>query len=282
MQYKRKLLLGVLAALLAIAALGVWVLLFEDFFGIEGQVFATLGTVVLFGLPGMLAAYVAERGRWRIVMAIEGVVCLIGAAVFLFVIWIEPSWDHRELWTRAMGTATVWAIALPWAGGLALYNFAQPFNRNIRKTSIGLVLGSAALIWLLIMSQFPAESGKLVGVTLIFSVLGTIVLPMLKRLEKIDKVVEAESVAMSLELTCPRCLLRQSVASGWSRCKGCRLKFHIEIEEPRCPQCNYLLHRLVKPQCPECGAALSDDEVMPQAKATDSENACEPAPSQAP
>jgi len=55
--------------------------------------------------------------------------------------------------------------------------------------------------------------------------------------------------------------MAQTVQSGHTRCAQCRLKFHIEIEEPRCPKCNYLLHMLTEPRCPECGGALGAEEL---------------------
>jgi DNA-directed RNA polymerase subunit RPC12/RpoP len=43
------------------------------------------------------------------------------------------------------------------------------------------------------------------------------------------------------------------VCVGDSKCGNCGLKFRIEIEEPRCARCGYLLWQLTERRCPECG-----------------------------
>jgi rRNA maturation protein Nop10 len=57
-------------------------------------------------------------------------------------------------------------------------------------------------------------------------------------------------------LLCPRCGKKQQVPVGQSECSGCRLRIRVQIEEPRCAQCGYLLYGLTSDRCPECGTAI--------------------------
>ena len=86
--------------------------------------------------------------------------------------------------------------------------------------------------------------------------LALIVLAVLNR--KTDAAAQSPGAleATTLELTCPRCHVRQSVSFGDSACKNCELQFSIKITEPRCAVCGYLLYRLTSSQCPECGATV--------------------------
>jgi hypothetical protein len=93
------------------------------------------------------------------------------------------------------------------------------------------------------------------------AVLGSVAVPVLARVARIDEKAAAVTVGRTVEAECPRCRLEQTLPDGHSLCRGCGLPIHIDITEPRCDRCGYLLHRLSRPQCPECGAALDPDEV---------------------
>jgi hypothetical protein len=60
-------------------------------------------------------------------------------------------------------------------------------------------------------------------------------------------------IATTMRVFCPRCGRDQEVGMGDSACTGCKLWFVIEMEEPRCENCGYNLHKLEAERCPECG-----------------------------
>lgn len=263
MSTKRTILLLVVACLTLAAALGVWILLFDGFFGIEGEIFGTLGTLFLFALPGLVAAGMAERNHWRHAMWATTALCVLGALMFLAIIWIDrPHVFHGDWYWRGMVLVTIWAWALPWAAALASTRFTNAFHW-VRLASIVMVICFAAVLTLLVLTEtFDHEVGaKLLGILGIFVALGTISTPILYRATRIERAASIDPTLLRLKLTCPRCLLEQTVGTGESRCVRCRLKFHIEMEEPRCPGCGYLLHMLTEPRCPECGLSLAPDEV---------------------
>ena len=49
----------------------------------------------------------------------------------------------------------------------------------------------------------------------------------------------------------------------------CGLKFHIRLEEPRCPKCDYLLFMLQSDRCPECGTPVRGGAPNKEELATD-------------
>jgi hypothetical protein len=111
------------------------------------------------------------------------------------------------------------------------------------------------------------EYWKGVGVVTIIAALGVVCLPLLHKLAGLPPPRETVSADVMLSLTCPRCSTTQTVAAGPSRCVKCRLRFSIEVEEPRCPKCSYLLYQLTEPRCPECGEPIGADEVLAQPQA---------------
>jgi hypothetical protein len=160
-----------------------------------------------------------------------------------------------------MGVLTVWAIALPVGGLLAMARF-DGWLVAVRNVVIGLVMATGAFITLAIVVEPREEfAGRLLGALVIVTLLGVVSVPILYRMHGIERREGVETSPLEVRLTCPRCLLEQTVAAGVSRCGRCRLKFNLEIEEPRCPECNYLLYRLTTPRCPECGHALAEEDV---------------------
>lgn len=267
MQLKRTFLLCVVAAAATAAVFGIWVLIFERFFGIEGQVWGTLGSIVLFCLPAMACASLVERGHWTGVMRATMALCLATLAWYLMVVWfhdwIEDWFDDDGWMWKSMLVPTWWALGLTWMGLLSTPALRNRWSLRAQRLSLAAVLLLALVLTAAVLSEFEVDelTWKSIGVSGILAALGTVVVPILARIEKLDRVANVESTPLELKLTCPRCLLEQTLASGHSRCARCRLKFHVEIEEPRCPQCGYLLHRLERPQCPECGTALGVEEI---------------------
>lgn len=258
---KRVFLWTVVASLTLAAVLGVWVLLFGGFFGIEEEVFATLGTLFLFSLPALSSAAMIERSHWPAVGRVSLAVAGAGVVLYLFVIWMDSFWGAGDWLWKPMVLLPIWAWALPWAAMLGLTAFANALT-VVRIASIALVFITAAALSVLLITEVDWEGAwRLFGVLAILLVLGTITTPILHVIAGIDRRASVETTRLELKLTCPLCLLEQTLPTGASRCRGCRLRFTIDVEEPRCPSCGYALHKLTTPACPECGTKLSVDEV---------------------
>lgn len=69
-----------------------------------------------------------------------------------------------------------------------------------------------------------------------------------------------ESTSVRVDLTCPRCGEKQELAAGHDRCRKCRLVIAIDVREPRCSGCGFLLYRFAGDNCPECGRTIPPGE----------------------
>ena len=99
--------------------------------------------------------------------------------------------------------------------------------------------------------------GRILAGTAILAGLGTVSLPILYRLYGEHNPTSPVSTELKMEMVCPRCGEGQTIPAGDSACGKCGLKFRLEIEEPRCPGCGYLLYQLTSRQCPECGRVVA-------------------------
>ena len=87
---------------------------------------------------------------------------------------------------------------------------------------------------------------------------GSIALAVLGRFNRSLEAPSASTEFKELAITCPHCRRQQTVAAGDSQCGGCGLKFSIQIHEPRCARCGYLLLMIQSDRCPECGSPVAD------------------------
>jgi uncharacterized paraquat-inducible protein A len=144
----------------------------------------------------------------------------------------------------------------------------------LRAVGLAMVFTLAAMICATVVFR-PYDSAwfRMFGVVAIGAGLSLVGLPILHKMKGIKSPADVETSPLELPITCPRCLLAQTIAAGDSRCAGCRLRFKLEIEEPRCPECNYLLYRLTSPRCPKCGHALANDDIETAAVTAQSSSA---------
>jgi hypothetical protein len=267
MQLKRTFLLGVIGSLSLAAFLGIWVFLFGNFGDIEAKIILTTLTTALVSLTSLGAAVVLERGRWRGAMIGTFVLSGLGLLVYLSMIWFEPGyqWPFWDTAIRVMIWLATWAVALPHMGLLSLATFRGFYSWVQRAALLAVLLLAISITICALVKGEPDEDFwiRVIGVLGILSALSTITVPILAKVAGIDKEAGVESTPLDIKITCPRCMREQTVSSGHSRCSSCKLKFEIKIEEPRCPRCDYLLHKLTAPVCPECGLELGDEEVVP-------------------
>lgn len=264
MLLKRAFLWTLIVSLSLAALVGVVVILFNDIFHLATEeIVGTLLTVSFFSLTSLGAAIVLERNRWRFAMLLALAISGVGLLDYLLMIWFfQSSFSADWVW-QVMWLLGVWAVALPHAGLLSLAQLRGGVWRWVQVGAFVAVFSLASVISAAVVFEADDDlAWRMIGILAIFSVLGTIAIPVLSKVHRIDRLTEMVATRLDVSLKCPRCLFEQTVASGYSRCSRCRLKFHIEIEEPRCPGCNYLLHQLTTPECPECGRVLGKEEVV--------------------
>lgn len=261
MHIKRLFLVGIIVSLAIAAAAGVWAILFGGTGPFTEQIIGSMLAVALACGIAMTAFDVMDKGYGRIAMFACLGLCALSLAGILLLIWFGNSFTVPEPYIKGVAMVTTWAIALALAGQMVVLKLP----RSLEK----LQWAEVAVIWLLaawITAALIVEPEhewyyQTLGVIVIAMAFGAVALRVVQRIAKVDEQQNIESTPLRLLLTCPRCLTMQEVDTGPSRCRKCRLRFQIEIEEPRCPGCGYLLHELTSPKCPECGRGLDPEEL---------------------
>jgi hypothetical protein len=265
MNLRRAFLWSVLGSLVLAAGVGIWAVLFD----IRSERWmASMLSVALFSLLALGAAAAIEKRVWVVAMRATIALCTFGTCLFIYGIWNPRYSSNREFVANSMGLTATWTIALAVAGMLAIMRFNGALAA-IRLAGLSMVFVMAVMFSVTILAE-PRDQFwfRCLGSAVIATTLVTVAMPILYRVKGIKTPRLIETARTQMSITCPRCLLLQTIEAGDCQCARCRLKFKLEIEEPRCPECDYLLYRLTSPRCPECGYALAPDQVEAPATTT--------------
>ncbi len=202
----------------------------------------------------LLMAFAAFTAIERPYVRIIAIVGIFFAMLMLPVLPVYAWWEasatrfgaraHEQSVSQLVVTALL-TVAVFCLVPLVMSPRMKTNGRIVQGITVACMVGTYALflatIWDLTRS---IESGEALAAGLIFSGAGTLCVFALNKFVGIKVPDPLTSVAGSLHLRCPRCAMEQEVALGESACCGCKLKFRIEVEEPRCPKCGYNLHTL--------------------------------------
>lgn len=177
--------------------------------------------------------------------------CFLALLMVCLVIW----WvEDRVVWFgKATAVVSIAAAALAHTCLLVRVPGGQMLMRVLIGTVVcvaALALQAAAVIIWEIGDEFAF---RVLGALGVLAASGSLALVILARLRRVARVEQLVTAAAQVELRCPRCRVLQTVDAGASQCAACGLRLRIEIEEPRCARCNYLLWQLPQRRCPECG-----------------------------
>lgn len=197
------------------------------------------------------AASLAEQRRSPLLAAAALVTTFLGAAMAIACIWGD---DVDAIWFAKL-TAIACLTSLAFAQTCLLVRVPHGgWSGTLRLVTGGAAWLLLAALSLIILTEpddnLPARAAGSLGVV---NATGAVALLILMRLRRVDRVQRLESTAVEVDLTCPRCLAPQRMSTGDGRCNACGLRFRIEVEEPRCRKCDYLLWKLPERRCPECG-----------------------------
>lgn len=212
----------------------------------SGMSIAGLGFLATLSLAGM-----DQPRPWRWIGVLASFVAVLMAII--------------GLWSTAKHAVGPFAVVIAIAGVVAHANLcllvpAAPTQRWIPIFTIAAGMVTALFTVLIVLAEdrhepfVMAERMSLAGG--ILTAAGTLGLLVLARLNKQLERRQELSDIKQLTLICPGCETKQTVDVGDSACIACGLKFNIKVEEPRCPQCDYLLYKLQSDRCPECGLEL--------------------------
>ncbi len=208
--------------------------------------FGALASVAVLGT----ARFIRRLWRWAGVIAIA-----VAAALVIVASW-TPRWSplEEELICLLSSLGAVAAHA-----NMMCLAPLKGLQRWVRVAAIASGVALAVCVNVLVFferglmeplfQRFAAAFGIATGCATV----AVVVLAALNRRGEVG--VRAGSL-MTLSIVCPRCRKKQELAVGKSRCSACNLRFDIRVEEPRCPQCEYLLYLTTGDRCPECGASI--------------------------
>lgn len=219
-----------------------------------GRAAIATGALAGFYILAVPCADLRERGVRRVLTSLGLVACVVGFLMVLVCIWAEHA-DNEDF---AKATAIASIIAFSFAHTALLIRVpAGPTIGWLLRGSLVCVwllaaMASASIIWEIEQEYWYRWLGA-VGV---LDASGSLALLIMAKLRQVVKAEKLQTAVARVELRCPRCTVMQTVDAGAAKCNACGLKFRIEIEEPRCEKCDYLLWQLPERRCPECGTAF--------------------------
>lgn len=256
---QRVLLVGFIASISLCGVIGIFCMLLGEMSDLVARVLATTATVGGASIFALASAIPWERKRWPPIGPLGMIAVAIAFVLLLVLIWLDPHrWQHAKLFFKALVSACVFAVALPHIGLLSLARLHRQYEL-VRYGTVGAIALLAATIVVMVVGEI--EPGDVViryiGAIAILDACGTIAIPILHRVSRIQSHEQTLTTALEISLTCPRCAAQQTVPVGRSACGKCGLRFSIEIDEEHCPKCGYALYQLTSGVCPECGAPVT-------------------------
>lgn len=209
-------------------------------------------TIGLFGGVGAanVAGWGVDRRYWRWIGILASAA---GTAMALIGVW-----SNSDRGAAALIAVTGLAVIVGHAN-LAVMCPLRAGQQWVRIVTIVAVVICAVLLDISAWQSHDMDweiANRGAGAAGIVAACGSLALLILARLNRRMTSPTAPVSVKELSITCPWCQRRQNLALGDSRCANCGLKFRINIEEPRCPNCDYLLYMLQSDRCPECGTPV--------------------------
>jgi hypothetical protein len=216
-----------------------------------GRAAVTTAALLGFYVLAIPCADLRERHLRPLLATLGLAICAIAFLMVTVCIWFEPTGDL--FFPKATAVASIAAFAF----GYSCLLIRVPGGGAIEwllKGALACLWALAALSSGIIVWEINADFWfRVLGALGVLAASSSLALLILAKLRQVGKVERLESTAARVELRCPRCTTLQVVDAGASSCTSCGLKFRIEIDEPRCAKCDYLLWQLPQRRCPECG-----------------------------
>jgi hypothetical protein len=255
--------------------------------------FVASGAILAVGcLATLVAALVADHGRFPRPMRASTVVGWIGVAVWILLVWCESALSMRgtEITARIAGAFTLCAVWGIFSGVTLAPRTHGTAVVAVRWTVFGLstfwaAFGELALAqpdvadWILGTLIGQQWSGRIIGASAVMVGAGSLAQPVMLRLSAAklgEGAIRGRRARVSLG--CPRCGAACALETNTDgACPACKLSIRVEVDEPRC-SCGFLLYGLDSPACPECGAMIPEALRWRAAALTPSQASTPPSP----
>ena len=165
----------------------------------------------------------SDSGIFTVIVSIAAVACHANV-VFSLSIPVKFKWlAHATIW---IGIAT--AVAIDTLVVFDLYDYYHE-GLPVRSVTAGLLLTACGTVALLFLAFFNRTRQH--------------ALP--------------RGEFKTMDVVCPMCNHKQTLTAGQTTaCESCGLWMQVNIAEPRCASCDYLLYHVKGSTCPECGQAI--------------------------
>jgi len=258
----------------------------------DTRLIASAATLAVGCLATLVAALVADHGRFPRAMRASTVVGWVGVAVWLFMIWFESAfdWRDREVIARIGGVFTLCAVWGIFSGVTLAPRTNGPAVVAVRWTVFALstfwaAFGEFALAqpdvaeWILGTLIGQQWSERIIPASAVLVGAGSLAQPVMLRLS-VSRLGEGaiRGRRARVSLGCPRCGSACALETNIDgACPACKLSIRVEVDEPRC-SCGFLLYGLDSPACPECGAMIPEALRWRAAALTPSQASTPPSP----
>jgi RNA polymerase subunit RPABC4/transcription elongation factor Spt4 len=204
---------------------------------------------------GLLAAFALiglgnARRPW--LQAMGALPALAAMALALLEVWGRGNVEKLAIWTGALAVLVALVVLTK-----------QPKLRGaqvvVRLGTWAAAFAAMLLIDLLVLYELSdpdAYLWRFVAAAVILTGCGSLAILIFVPLNRRRSDEHVATMDAEVRLVCPVCGSRQSISLGDGQCSSCHLRFRIQIEEPRCQECDYLLLRVTSDVCPECGTPI--------------------------
>lgn len=249
------------AAVFFLAMIATWSnAAFGDNFGETAGVLAIFGPMAVACLIGSASGH----QRWRRWIGVAAATAAV--AMNVYAIWHNLPHDNEV--STVIDTVPAW---------FAFANLVM--LANLKGSQIGvryLAMIAATVTAVCIDLEFYVNNGErrygnddpftriasAGGIVTGCAALAVAILAMLNRKSKPEPV--ATGAIHDITVICPLCQKKQTLPLDTTGQCACGLKMLVQIEEPVCTECGYLLIGLTSDRCPECGTVITPG-TQPQA-----------------
>ncbi|MFO0829897.1 MAG: hypothetical protein U0572_17275 [Phycisphaerales bacterium] len=198
------------------------------------------------------------RPRWPIVATLLAIVAGGWFVVLVSQGLVWNDWDPIERVHGAKGALSIVFVAFTLGGANLLMRPKIGEQAWLVQLATVGVAGIACATGIVALWTEDEQFFSAFVASTIAILCGIVAITMIAKFRQEPVLSTDGSILPTVDLVCPRCRCRGTVALGDSSCAFCGLRFRIAVEEPRCARCGQLLVGSKGDRCPECGRPIAE------------------------